>query len=64
MISSPRKKPNVPTATDLDFELTQEIDPAFADLMHATSETTLTQIDFDDLEVALGLAPRPAGRRA
>jgi hypothetical protein len=64
MISSPRKKPDVPTAPDLDFELTQEIDPAFADLMQASGETTLTQIDFDDLEVALSLASGRPGRRS
>jgi hypothetical protein len=64
MINPPPKKPTIPTPPELEFELTQEIDPLFADLVGGASEPTLTQLDFDDLEAALDVAaPRRAARR-
>jgi hypothetical protein len=64
MSHSPRKKPASPGMPDLDYELTQEIDPLLADIARATQEPTLSQIDFEEVEIALEAAPpRPAGRR-
>jgi hypothetical protein len=37
----------------LPFDVTQEIDPALADLLRRSSEPTLTQLDFDDLAIEL-----------
>jgi hypothetical protein len=35
----------------LPFDVTQEIDPALADLLRRSSEPTLTQSDFDEIGV-------------
>jgi hypothetical protein len=43
----------------LAFDVTQEIDPALADLLRRSSEPTLTQGDFDDLSVELPQTPKP-----
>jgi hypothetical protein len=43
----------------LPFDLTQEIDPALAELLRRSSEPTLTQSDFDDLAVELPPPARP-----
>jgi hypothetical protein len=37
----------------LPFDVTQEIDPALADLLRRNSEPTLTQQDFEDLAIEL-----------
>jgi hypothetical protein len=41
----------------LAFDVTQEIDPALADLLRRGSEPTLTQVDFDDLTIELPQVP-------
>jgi hypothetical protein len=43
----------------LPFDVTQEIDPALADLLRRSSEPTLTQADFDDIGVDLPIATKP-----
>jgi hypothetical protein len=43
--------------------VTQEIDPALADLLRPRSEPTLTPLDFDDIEVAIEPPQRLASRR-
>jgi hypothetical protein len=65
MIDSPRKKSAPPSLPGFDFELTQEIDPLLADIARSTNEPTLSQIDFEDVEIALEAAlPRRSGRRS
>lgn len=44
----------------LPFDVTQEIDPALADLLRRSSEPTLTQADFDDLGVDLLPLTKPS----
>jgi hypothetical protein len=44
----------------LPFDVTQEIDPALADLLRRSSEPTLTQADFDEIGVEV---PSPAKAR-
>jgi hypothetical protein len=64
MSHSPRKKTATLSLPDLDFELTQDIDPLLADIARSTSEPTLSEIDVEDLEIAPEAAmPRRAGRR-
>ena len=43
----------------LAFDVTQEIDPLLADSLRRTSETTLTQVDFDDITIELPRGPKP-----
>jgi hypothetical protein len=45
----------------LPFDVTQDIDPALAESAQRGHEPTLTQTDFDDIEVAL---PPPRKPRA
>ena len=64
MSDSPRKKPASLGVPDLDYELTQEIDPLLADIARSTPETTLSEVDFEEVEIALEAAlPRRVGRR-
>ena len=42
----------------LPFDVTQDIDPALGDSLQRGNEPTLTQTDFDDIEVALPPPPR------
>ena len=64
MIDSPRKKSAPPGLPDLDFELTQEIDPLLADIARSRPEPTLSDIDLEEVEIALEAAlPRRAGGR-
>jgi hypothetical protein len=51
-----RKEP--PT---LPFDVTQDIDPEWAESLRRSDEPTLTQTDFDDIEVALPTPPRKRG---
>jgi hypothetical protein len=59
-----RKRPAVPPAPELDFDVTQEIDPALVDSILSGSEAP-PQNDFDDTEILLdpGARPKPATRR-
>ena len=59
-----RKRSPAPKASELDFDATQEIDPALVDSILAGGNATLTQGDFDDTEILLdGNAPaKPGGR--
>jgi hypothetical protein len=59
-----RKRPPAPKAPELDFDTTQEIDPALVDSILAGG-STLTQGDFDDTEILLdvGTPAKPAARR-
>jgi hypothetical protein len=43
----------------LPFDVTQEIDPALADQLLRSSEPTLTQVDFEDINVVLPKKPPP-----
>lgn len=43
----------------LPFDVTQEIDPALAEELRRTSESTLTQADFDDVTIVLPEKPKP-----
>jgi hypothetical protein len=60
-----RKRSPTPKAPELDFDTTQEIDPALVDSILAGGNATLTQGDFDDTEILLdvGSPPKPATRR-
>jgi len=60
-----RKRPPAPKAPELDFDTTQEIDPALVDSILTGDNATLTQSDFDDTEILLdiGGAEKPATRR-
>jgi hypothetical protein len=43
----------------LPFDVTQEIDPSLADQLRRSSESTLTQADFEDITVVLPPKPKP-----
>ena len=43
----------------LPFDVTQEIDPSLADQLRRTTESTLTQVDFEDITVVLPQKPKP-----
>lgn len=40
-----------PKAPEFAFDITQEIDPALADLLRSSNEPTLADTDFDDIEI-------------
>ncbi len=44
----------------LPFDVTQEIDPSLAEQLRRSSESTLTQADFEDVTVVL--PPKPKQR--
>jgi hypothetical protein len=54
-----RKLPPSPKASELDFDTTQEIDPALVDSILAGGAATLTQGDFDETEVLLDVSGKP-----
>ena len=60
-----RKLSPAPKTSELDFDTTQEIDPALVDSILAGGNATLTQGDFDDTEILLdvGAPAKPATRR-
>jgi hypothetical protein len=60
-----RKRPAAPKAPELEFDTTQEIDPALVDSILAGREPTLMPGDFDDTEVLLdvGKPAKSAPRR-
>jgi hypothetical protein len=60
-----RKRPPAPKVPELDFDTTQEIDPALVDSILSGGNPTLTQSDFDDTEILLdvGGPAKPAARR-
>lgn len=41
----------------LPFDVTQDIDPTLAESLRGGNEPTLTQIDFDDIDVKLPTPP-------
>jgi hypothetical protein len=51
----PNRKPRRDQRDDstLQFDVTQEIDPALAEQLLRSSEPTLTQIDFEDITIVL-----------
>lgn len=51
-----------PKTPELAFDITQEIDPALADLIRSRSEPTLTDADFDDFEVEIAPPQRRPAR--
>ncbi len=51
--SSEREESNLP------FDVTQEIDASLAEQLRRTSESTLTQVDFEDITVVLPQKPKP-----
>jgi hypothetical protein len=59
-----RKRPPVPNP-ELDFDTTQEIDPALVDSILSRGEPTMVQSDFDDTEILLdiGKPAQTANRR-
>ena len=61
-----RKRPVAPKMPELEFDTTQEIDPALVDSILTRSEPTLVPGDYDETAVMLDLpeAPaKPANRR-
>ena len=60
-----RKRPVAPKTPELDFDTTQEIDPALVDSILSRGEPTMAPGDFDDTEILLdiGKPAKPAGRR-
>jgi hypothetical protein len=53
---SPRNESTLP------FDVTQEIDPSLADQLRRTSESTLTQVDFEEITLVLPPKPKPKPR--
>jgi hypothetical protein len=50
----PKKpRPDLREAPALPFDVTQEIDPALVEQALDARETTLTQVDFDDITLVL-----------
>ena len=45
----------------LPFDVTQDIDPALAESLRRGNEPTLTQVDFDEIDVELPTPPRKPG---
>jgi hypothetical protein len=60
-----RKRPPAANSPELDFDTTQEIDPALVDSILSRSDPTMVQGDFDDTEILLdiGKPAKPAARR-
>jgi hypothetical protein len=60
-----RKRPPAPKTPELDFDATQEIDPALVDSILSRGEPTMVQSDFDDTEILLDIdkPAKPAARR-
>lgn len=56
---APRKARRDGDEPALPFDVTQEIDPALAEQLRRTGETTLTQVDFDDITIVLPQKPKP-----
>jgi hypothetical protein len=56
----PNRKPRRDERDDstLQFDVTQEIDPALAEQLLRSSEPTLTQIDFEDITIVLPKKPQ------
>jgi hypothetical protein len=56
----PNRKPRRDQRDDstLQFDVTQEIDPALAEQLLRSSEPTLTQIDFEDITIVLPKKPQ------
>ena len=54
--SSSEKRSDSPS---LPFDVTQEIDPALVEDLHAQSEPTLTQTDFEEITLVLPPKRRP-----
>jgi len=55
---APTKRDRPRDEAALSFEVTQEIDPAFAELLRKRPEPTLTEADFDALAPELPRARR------
>lgn len=51
MTNAPKRKPVATAPPDLPFDMTQEIDPSFGDLLHRAPEPTLSPADFVDFEL-------------
>jgi hypothetical protein len=45
--------------SNLAFDVTQEIDPSLVEQLRRTSESTLTQVDFEDITIVLPQKPKP-----
>lgn len=54
-----RKRPLAAKTPDLEFDTTQEIDPALVDSILSRGEPTMVQSDFDDTEILLDIG-KPA----
>lgn len=52
-----------PQAPDLTFDVTQQIDPALAELMRTRHEPTLVDSDFDDVEIEIAPPQRQTAPR-
>jgi len=55
MIKPQRKHPTSGDAQELEFDTTQEIDPALAELMRKRSEPAPVSGDYDDTEILVDL---------
>lgn len=60
-----RKRTPVPKVPELEFDTTQEIDPALVDSILSGDNASLTQSDFDDTEILLDIGgpAKPAAPR-
>ena len=58
-MASRKSRRNDREDSTLAFDVTQEIDPSLADQLRRTSESTLTQTDFEDITVVLPQKPKP-----
>jgi hypothetical protein len=64
MSSRPRESAPKNRPPELDFDVTQDIEPWFPDLNVSGGETTLTEIDFENIGLAYDPRRPRAARRA
>ena len=62
MSNARRKTAPAAKPAELEFDVTQQIDPALADLLRPGSEPTLAPLDFDDLDIAMAPSRRSTGQ--
>jgi len=63
MSNTRRKTARAAKPAELEFDVTQQIDPALADLLRPGSEPTLAPLDFDDLDIAIEPSRRTTSQR-
>lgn len=62
-MGSTRRSTEPPQTPDLMFDVTQEIDPALAEILRAHPEPSLGDNDSDDLDIEIAPPPHRTARR-